>query len=116
MDHSGQCWEAGVIYNPSGSITVNGVVVQNLSGLEVDNITPIVVWQNAKLIIDANTKKYVKLYWNDLEIDLSSIAILPATYGPFSGARVNPDLTIYDITPAVQYTVYIGGFIFTNEE
>ena len=83
--------------------------------LDVDSYNTRVSWQDAKLIVDFDTKKYVTLFWNEHEIDLSNVSI-PAQATGLYGNRLFAQISVLDINPATQFTTYIGGFIFTSDE
>lgn len=72
------------------------------------------VWQNAKLIVDFSTDRYVKLYWNEDEVDLSAYSIYTVSTG--EAPRLSNLIQIHDLSPANQFYTFIGGVILTLEE
>ena len=72
------------------------------------------IWNSAKLIANFETKRYVKLFWNQQEIDLSNHPIYEVA-SPTS-PRLNNLVEIQDRTPFIQWNMFIGGIILTLEE
>jgi hypothetical protein len=73
------------------------------------------IWQNAKLIVDLNTHRFVKLYWNNHTIDLSAYPIWSEPLVGYANGII-PLFILEDVGPANRATMYIGGVITTQEE
>jgi hypothetical protein len=72
------------------------------------------IWHNIKLVADFTTKKFVKLYFNEMEFDISNI---PITANLANVERwFMPHITIRDLLVANQFSVYVGNTFLTMEE
>lgn len=125
LDGSGDYFSVGVLYRPrapdGGALIVmdtgsdfDGTPFAFLTGREVANVG--CTWQNAKMIVDLANKKYVKLLWNEYEYDLSMYNIQRSATDQGPNRYMDPSIWLYDVNPAIQYTIYISNFIVTNEE
>ena len=71
------------------------------------------LWIMLKLVIDWNTKKYVRAMVGHNEYDLTAYNLLSLGAGPEPCHRVNMRLTTEE---AVNHTVYVDDFILTQNE
>jgi hypothetical protein len=99
------------LYRTAGALEP---MVLDLSGNRIYGSENWLIWQNAKLIVDFGTGRFVKLFWNEHEVDLSNHEIYHAA--SIQAPRLSSIMIFYDVGAAIQYYMYVGGVILTMEE
>lgn len=95
----------------------NTVILENVFGTEYHTTADFLCWHNIKFIFDLTSGlgNYVKVFFNEREIDLS-------IYPSLGAAPTNPERILRmwveprDLIAPVQFKMYLGNVICTMEE
>jgi hypothetical protein len=107
------------VNNSLVALTTGGVTKTVYSFLATEQFESLaygdLVWHNMKLVVDLSLLPtgFVKLYWDDVEVDLSAVPCYRTTVAGFKHLKA---VFGFHQVAATQYITYLGNTILTLEE